>query len=393
MSTRISKRRCERRNERLTCTPSSGMIPHGSGDHHPSGPGPSGPRPCRRIGNRPWRYAARSVPGARSAPTPAISTPSTICAGDGSSQRVGGGSDGTARTLPNRSDLRLRASRGPICDRRHRPSLAWRDAAGPSNGFARACCRAARGALHHCWRRARTVRTHADRVEQRNRSPRASRRVVEQVLLHARPRAVARRRHRGQRTTPRRGSPTRPRKRVTRHARGARRVHDVGDAALDTGRRRRHARHPARRAHLIDRVNTHDQDVYAKLEKATPRAAQAATRAEGRHPRCAGRRARRAQVTGRGDRRQARPGRGAGAGADRGGPGRGVEGRRDHDDGGARGAARHGCAHDHHHAGAGTRRAGRLRPTTRARPARTPTTTTRSSPAYAPARAAATTAS
>ena len=39
------------------------MIPRGSGDHHPSGPGPIGPRACNRMGNSPWRYAASSVPG------------------------------------------------------------------------------------------------------------------------------------------------------------------------------------------------------------------------------------------------------------------------------------------------------------------------------------------
>ena len=52
------------------------------------------------MGNSPWRYAANSVPGARSAPTPAISV-SPAASADGSAQRLGGGSTGTACTLPN----------------------------------------------------------------------------------------------------------------------------------------------------------------------------------------------------------------------------------------------------------------------------------------------------
>ncbi len=334
------------------------MIPRGSGDHHPSGPGPSGPRPCRRIGNKPWRYAARSVPGARSAPTPAISAPSTICAGDGSSQRVGGGSNGTARTLPNRSDLRLRASRGPICDRRHRPLLAWRDAAGPSNRVrARllpGCSWCSAPLLAPCSHRSHTRRARRatqpicaaqadalssryfsalDRVQSLDDDIAASEQLRDELADKAKEARDA----------------ARARALVAYTTSGTQLSTLVdGDDTLDT----------ARRAHLIDRVNAHDQDVYAKLEKATralhkQQQELKATRAR------AGRRARRAQVAGRGDRRQARPGRGAGAGADRGSRGRGVEGRRDHDDGSTRGRTRRrGRAHDHHHAGSGTGRAG-----------------------------------
>ena len=69
-----------RRSDRLTCTPSSGTIPRGSGDHHPSFR-----RWPTRIGKRPRRYAARSVPGSRSAPIAAIS-PSPATRGSGRSQ-------------------------------------------------------------------------------------------------------------------------------------------------------------------------------------------------------------------------------------------------------------------------------------------------------------------
>src|SRR6266511_2383767 len=98
VSTVISNRRRERRNDLLSRNASRGTIPRGSGDHHATGP----PRPTR-IGNKPPRYAASSVPGSRSAPTPAISVSSADSAG-GSNQDVGGGSIGTV--TPQASRLR-----------------------------------------------------------------------------------------------------------------------------------------------------------------------------------------------------------------------------------------------------------------------------------------------
>src|SRR5262245_40035746 len=65
------------------------MIARGSGDHHAIGPVRS-----IGIGNSPARYAARSVPGSRSAPTPTMPCWSALDAG-GNRQGDAGGSDGS----------------------------------------------------------------------------------------------------------------------------------------------------------------------------------------------------------------------------------------------------------------------------------------------------------
>src|SRR2546423_14808660 len=75
------------------CSPSSGMIARGSGDHHPMGPSR-----CTGIGNMPRRYAATSVEGSRSAPIPTMPCSSAV-AGDGNSHFDGPTSCGS-RLLP-----------------------------------------------------------------------------------------------------------------------------------------------------------------------------------------------------------------------------------------------------------------------------------------------------
>ena len=95
VSTVTSKRRHDRRSDRLTRRPSSGMIPRGSGDHQASGP----PR-SMRIGNNPCRYASSKVPGPRSAPIATMSP--SAAAASGRSQVDGSGSIGRA-TSPCRT--------------------------------------------------------------------------------------------------------------------------------------------------------------------------------------------------------------------------------------------------------------------------------------------------
>src|SRR6476660_319532 len=68
-------------------SPSSGITPRGSGDHHPKVFLRSG------IGKIPLRYAASNVPGSRSAPIPQRPL-SSANSGDGRRQRLGGGSIG-----------------------------------------------------------------------------------------------------------------------------------------------------------------------------------------------------------------------------------------------------------------------------------------------------------
>ena len=64
VSIRTSYRAALRRNDLLTRNCSSGRIPRGLGDHHPSTPG----NPVISIGNKPCRYASIRVDGSRSPP-------------------------------------------------------------------------------------------------------------------------------------------------------------------------------------------------------------------------------------------------------------------------------------------------------------------------------------
>ncbi len=93
VSTRISKSRAERRSDRDTCIPRTGSTPRRTGLHQYIG----SPRVPDGIGNMPRRYAASSVPGARSAPAATRSSESSSRSGPGNDQEVGGGSTGMRR--------------------------------------------------------------------------------------------------------------------------------------------------------------------------------------------------------------------------------------------------------------------------------------------------------
>ena len=91
--TRSSKRRCDRRSDRDTCSPSSGITPRGSGDHHATGP--SSPS---RIGKSPapvrGEQRARLEVRADAADLALVRR-----LGRRQLQRVGGGSIGTGSSI------------------------------------------------------------------------------------------------------------------------------------------------------------------------------------------------------------------------------------------------------------------------------------------------------
>ena len=230
--------------------PSSGMIAARIGR-----PPPERPESERTAGlqahreQSPWRYAASSVPGARSAPTPAISAPSAICAGAGQRPAARRRLDRHACTLPNRSDLRLRGSSGPLPTRGG--GLASVTGCRSSVDRVRArSYRGARGAVRHRRRRARAVRTTRRPSSNASDAARAGRRARRPKYFAALERvSVARRRHRAQRTTRRRLLDARARQaRAAARARARIAYTSSGTQLVDARRRQRHARRRASRA-------------------------------------------------------------------------------------------------------------------------------------------------
>ncbi|GAA0573932.1 hypothetical protein GCM10009534_04740 [Kribbella sandramycini] len=88
MFTRISNFARARRTVRVGRYPATSITPRSTGDHHNTEARRSG------IGNNPRRYAANTVPGAKSAP-PATTSLSPATLTGGKSHNEGAGSTGT----------------------------------------------------------------------------------------------------------------------------------------------------------------------------------------------------------------------------------------------------------------------------------------------------------
>ena len=273
VSTRISKRRTDRRSERLTCSPSSGMIAAGIGR-----PPPDRPEADRSAGLQAHREQTLAVGGEQRARAPdrrrrprSRASPA-IWRRSGSAQRLGGGSTGTPmHATEPASDLGLRADHGSVACVAGAVSLACRDAARPPIGFARArtgllvlLVHRHRGAalapLAHAQTTTPSATTRATCA--RRPTPLSGQYFAALDRVQALDDDIAR--------SEQVVDDARARKASTRgdaRARALHRVHVVGHAA----RRRSSTAHDtldtARRAHLIDRVNAHDQDVYAEVAR------------------------------------------------------------------------------------------------------------------------------
>ena len=369
VSTRISKRRCDRRNERLTCIPSRGMTPRGSGDHHPNWP-----ESDRSPGLQPHREQALAVRGEQRSggrdQRPRRRSRRHRASGPATAAPSGSAAARPAPPARYRTALTwdFAPPRGPLRMRTSAVSLACRDAARPSIGFARARCRCAPDALHHSRRRARPLRTRAD--------ARATRAISARRPTRSPPSTSPRSSACSRSTTTSRAasrsstsSSRAPSKRARRHAARAQVAYTSSgtqlEALVDSDR---HARQRATRAPHRSGERARPGRVRGVAE-GDARAAQATARAA-RHPPGAERRPRRAQGAGRDHRRQAGAGGSAGAGPGvrrRGAGGCRHRGRSHHDDRG-RHAGRGRATEQHHHDGGGAERSARRRPTTRARP-------------------------